>query len=632
MKFISLALDTALYMQQRRSELQLLRNNIENLRNSVIYWKDITSDKNALEKTLNSCQQKMDQAVNNIASPSQGNWYFDYLEKKEYEKDFNKYPELREQFEEKIKRALREHQNYKKDYYDISDNLKEIRKFLKEQKGKIYIHIHPHFQDALYTLPIEYNNMLAKLRKTPPQPKNKNEWECTPEKIKPCHTKLTKILSEDNKKSLQALCGKALQEGQVCCASPNKSCGDFAFAKDITNTFAQNLPSLSQTLAQIQAMKGNTEEACKLSNLGNLVSSLGGLHLDSCNKAIDGCRDTCQAQIDQFKREVKSCYKIGTNESIEGVLEKAQAEEPDEDDSDKKDPRHKCFDQLTKLATAYKEISRDSQHALTEESNHKEIVSCYNEIAKYAPGQQNEDSALQRGMNPTTALAVNICYEKTKSKNPYAVAPAGPMALSEQNSTRSPVSFTGSVSNQSNFQTSDLNDDIDAPGEDSGKDLIEEEGLESEANELSFKPPSESKGSGDSDSSGALTGDSGIGKKEADKEFRSLAEEKQNDQMPFYTGGKKMGTGNANAWVPEDDEDKRVLKDWGRANELKKLPKKYLTDEEKDMVKMYSKIGKHESIFERASFALHWFCRNYGCYMYEELMGIPEYVRTNKEP
>ena len=37
-----------------RSELQLLRNNIENLRNSVIYWKDITSDKNALEKTLNS--------------------------------------------------------------------------------------------------------------------------------------------------------------------------------------------------------------------------------------------------------------------------------------------------------------------------------------------------------------------------------------------------------------------------------------------------------------------------------------------------------------------------------------------------------------------------------------------------
>ena len=280
-----------------RSELQPLRNNIENLRNSIVSWKDITSDKNALEKTLNSCQQKMDQAVNNIPSPSQSNWYFDYLEKKEYEKDFNKYPELREQFEEKIKRAMREHQNYKKDYYDISDNVKEIRKFLKEQ-GKIYIHIHPHFQDALYTLPTEYNNMLAKLRKTPPQPKNKNEWECLPEKTKTCHTKLIKILSEDNKKSLQALCGKALQEGQVCCSAPNKSCGDFAFAKDITNTFSQNLPSLIQTLAQIQAMKGNTAEACKLSNLSSIMGGLGGLHLDSCNQAIDGCRDTCDAQTE----------------------------------------------------------------------------------------------------------------------------------------------------------------------------------------------------------------------------------------------------------------------------------------------------------------------------------------------
>ena len=114
-----------------------------------------------------------------------------------------------------------------------------------------------------------------------------------------------------------------------------------------------------------------------------------------------------------------------------------------------------------------------------------------------------------------------------------------------------------------------------------------------------------------------------------DKGARSLAGGK-NKQIPFYTGDKRDGISNANAWMPKNDEDRRVLRDRDRARELKKLPKKYLTDEEKDMVKMYSKIGKHESIFERASFALHWFCRNYGCYMYDELMGVPEYARRER--
>ena len=91
-------------------------------------------------------------------------------------------------------------------------------------------------------------------------------------------------------------------------------------------------------------------------------------------------------------------------------------------------------------------------------------------------------------------------------------------------------------------------------------------------------------------------------------------------QLPFYTGDVRDGTSNGDSWGPEADS--KYLRQKYKAEQLKKLPREYLTDEEKDLVKMFSPPGKHESIFDRASFALHWFCRHYGCVGYNEAMGI----------
>ena len=221
-----------------------------------------------------------------------------------------------------------------------------------------------------------------------------------------------------------------------------------------------------------------------------------------------------------------------------------------------------------------------------------------------------------------------MCYNQTAPGNPYSAPPPGPVVPPEQAPQRGPVSFAGSASNSGGF-TPDPDDDIGAPIGDDNNDFIEGDISKQGANELGFKSTSGSPGPGGSAGSGALAGNSGSGKEGKDRGTGRYGA-KKTKQVPFYTGDKRDGTSNSNAWAT-DKEDRRVLRDRDRVRELKKLPKKYLTDEEKDMVKMYSKIGKHESIFERASFALHWFCRNYGCYMYEELMGIPEYVRTQEE-
>ena len=92
-------------------------------------------------------------------------------------------------------------------------------------------------------------------------------------------------------------------------------------------------------------------------------------------------------------------------------------------------------------------------------------------------------------------------------------------------------------------------------------------------------------------------------------------------------GRTREGFLSENSWDAEQrkwDYDKR------RAAQLKKLLPRHLTPEEKDLVRMFTGPTKHESIFEYASFALHWFCRNHGCVGYYEAMGIPEYAIPKK--
>ena len=297
-------------------------NGLQKIRANMNEHTDPDRASNNIEELLNNCRQQIIQLIASEMSPSGRNgWYSVYLTNKKYEQDFERYPELKKQFNDRISETLQHISAFNRNIDDQGTVWDDIENWADN---------HPHFKDP--TLPTEFREKLNTLEK------DWKERECDPDnqKIKACHEKLKKTLTADNKKGLQAMCGKALQEGQVCCSSRlTKAVGILLLPKTSLRAFAKNLPGLGQSFAQIAAMKGDTEEACKLSHLSGLMGGLSGLHLDSCNKAIDGCRETCDAQLSKFKDAFKSCYKVSKKETIEAVLEKALTEEEETDD-----PRH----------------------------------------------------------------------------------------------------------------------------------------------------------------------------------------------------------------------------------------------------------------------------------------------------
>ena len=231
--------------------------------------------------------------------------------------------------------------------------------------------------------------------------------------------------------------------------------------------------------------------------------------------------------------------------------------------------------------------------------------------------------AQQGGMDPTQQLAVNMCYSQLGGS-----PPSGPPTM-----PRSPVGgstplsvggFAGGTTTVKPPATTFNEGDSPLAGRDMGDEIDNPMGNQMKptgANELKFRPPQNEGGPG---GGGALAGGgTGGSAGEGDGKGRQaggsggIGSEKQ---LPFYTGDVRDGTSNGDSWGPEADS--KYLRHKRKAEQLKKLPLKYLTDEEKDLVKMFSPPGKYESIFDRASFAFHWFCRHYGCVGYNEAMGI----------
>ena len=385
-----------------------------------------------------------------------------------------------------------------------------------------------------------------------------------------------------------------------------------------------------QALGNLQTIKGNPAEACKLSQLGSVIGPLGNLQIDGCNKAIEGCGETCQARLDRFKQDVKSCYKIGEKESLERILKERPMHEMDQGD-----PKVKCQEQIAELGEKYKEITRESRYSLKEDSDYEELVSCKKEIAKYAPGRGGYGGG--GGMNPTEQMAVNMCYQQLE-----------PTAMNANNQSLDPSHLSGGNQGPgvgvTGFTGGKTNEGIKGPGErgddgtgnyahlmdDEGDEFLPGQGATPPTNELGFRGTGEGSGAG---SGGRGNGPGGEGdcleEGGEDNGERSLAGGMgKNKDLPFYSGEEKSGFLEKDSWNAEErkwDYDRR------RAKQLKKLADRHLDEEEKDLVKMFSTPGKNESIFERASFALHWFCRTHGgCYKYDEAMGIDEIVKTDQ--
>ena len=614
------------------NELSNLRIIDDNLKLSInqIIQSDILNRNQQLDSQLQNCLKKIKNEIAKVSSPSEKDesWYNKYLEHEEYKKDFKWYPELRDQFNQKMMRdAHRKMQEF--DYIISIARMERINEgimsnndiFVYTKEIYLYTKYHPHLQNP--DLPRDYNKYLSDLKKARTCTVNGENGS------KDCHERLKKQLTGESEEGLKTVCRKALKEGQVCCSNPSKSCGSFSFAKDIAKTFSRNSPGLFQALGNLQTLKGNPAEACKLSQLGSVLGPLGNLQIDGCNKAIEGCGETCQARLDKFKQDVKSCYKIGEKESLEEILERAANA-----NMESGDPKVKCQEQIAELGEAYKEITRESRYSLKEDSDYEELVSCKKEIAKYAPGQQRGYGG-RSGMSPTEQMAVNMCYRQLN-----------PTAMNTNNQSLDPSHLKGGNQGPgvgvTGFTGGKTNEGIKGPGDrgddghsnyahlmdDEGDEFLSGQGAIPPANELGFRGAGEGSGG----SGGGVGGSSGGGLGgggEGDNGERSLAGGMgKNKDLPFYSGEEKNGFLDKNSW---DAEDRKWDYDRRRANNLKKLADRHLDDEERDLVKMFSTPGKNESIFERASFALHWFCRTHGgCYKYDEAMGIDETVKRDQ--
>ena len=553
------------------------------------------------EGHLQKCLTNIKTEIQNLPAPgSKKSWYSQYLAGQEYQKDFDRYPELKGQFEGEMNNAYQQIKH-------VNSAHGPVLKYIE-----FYIASHPHLKDYTRpenTLPYRYNAALKEAK------------TCKPKKTESCFEKLKGQLAEDSEDSLKGMCNQALQEGQVCCANPNKSCGDLAFAKDITRTFAQNLPGVGQAFANLAAIKGNMAEACKLSQLGSVVGPLGNLQLNSCNKAIDGCRETCQSRLDKFKQDFKKCYNISEKESLSEVIRKASLEKEEEDEAD---PRSDCQEQIKKIAELYKQGSLESRYSLKEDSDHEELISCYGEIEQYAPGGNNR-MARQGGMDPTQQLAVNMCYSQLGGSPPPSGPPTMPRNPVGGSAPLSVGGFAGGGTTTVRPPATTFNEgDSPLAGRDIGDEIDSPMGSRMKptgANELKFRPPQNEGGPGGGGAlAGGGTGGSTGGGDGKGRQAGASGGIGSGKQLPFYTGDVRDGTSNGDSWGPEADS--KYLRHKRKAEQLKKLPRKYLTEDERDLVKMFSPPGKYESIFERASFALHWFCRHYGCVGYNEAMGI----------
>ena len=372
-------------------------------------------------------------------------FYDGYLKNKKYEEDFDNHSELRRKWASKIQSAAKQY-----DEFSALKRAKARRRSsaTSEERLKTYLTKHPYF-NGHKNLPTRYAKALAKAIE---------DSKCKPDNR--CIDELAKQLEEDSKTGPQYYCRKVLQEGQVCCSNPNKKCGNFAFAKEITSTFAKSVPGLLSSFAQFRGIQGNAQAACKLSALGNVITPVGQLQINSCNKALEGCMETCNKRIEGFKAAFRSCFNINKGE-IAKVVRKAKKEELPETD-----PHNACQDQIKDIAEAYEKITIEQKIRLRDSSDHEDLIACRRGIERHAPSKG-------QGMLPAQQLAVNMCYDNLRRQNPNIPPPPRLPGTPPPSGPRSPAAgFAGSAprTNISSFSPGDLK----APADDADPDFLPE--------------------------------------------------------------------------------------------------------------------------------------------------------------
>ena len=538
-------------------------------------------------------------------------FYGHYLIQKIYEKDIKTYPAL-EQFQNTLNQFHREYKTIDRSTGNITRNHASDPTW----RGKLLLKArHPHFKNPGFVK--QYAKALARaIKKSKCKPDNR------------CINELAKQLKEDSKTGPQYYCRKVLQEGQACCSAPNKSCGNFTFAKEITSTFAKSVPGLLSSFAQFRGMQGNPQAACKLSALGNVIAPVGQLQIKSCNQALEGCRETCNKRIKGFKAAFRSCFNIKKGD-IAKVVRKVKG------GLESTDPHYHCKDEIEKIAGAYKDITIKQKISLRDSSNHEDLIACRSGIERYAPSKG-------RGVLPAQQLAVNICYDRLRRQHPNIPSPPRLPAVSPpKGPPLNAGSFAGSApkTNISSYSPPE----VKAPADDGDPDFLDKNPDSSRFSPAGFSSPSASPGgSGGSPAGGS--GSSGGGSSESPE--NSGEEGDYSGLSPTegfgFAPGEGGEEGGKDPWAEGGADGKGGGQGQGQGQgqartleeeleELKKLPDEYLDLKEKDLIRAMTPPGKHENIFEYHTFFLNWYCRTYGgCGDYFRSMGFPSHLKPEK--
>ena len=237
-------------------------------------------------------------------------------------------------------------------------------------------------------------------------------------------TALFPELTQEEKNGMKYICWKAVTQGSQCCMNPEQCPTNGAFS-GIASALKKAAPGLVQQYAQMKAMTGDYEAACRARLMANAAGPLSQLQSDTCQKSLRKCEETCDEAVQKFKTSLKQAVageKAGEF-TLDQIMEAAgvihdKGDLPDEPTESEKEYATEtettnikiCSLAVYKINKDFKRIKEDSKRmiGLKESSNHASVVDCSGELNKYSLYNQGGAGAGRMGGNP---MAAHMCRQ-----------------------------------------------------------------------------------------------------------------------------------------------------------------------------------------------------------------------------
>ena len=417
-------------------------------------------------------------------------------------------------------------------------------------------------------------------------------------------------LTQEEKNGMKYICWKAVTQGSQCCMNPQQCPTNGAFS-GIASALKKAAPGLVQQYAQMKAMTGDYEAACRARLMANAAGPLSQLQSDTCQKSLRKCEETCDEAVQKFKTSLKQAVageKAGEF-TLDQIMEAAgvihdKGDLPDEPTESEKE--YATETETTNIKTcslAVYKINKDFKHikegskrmiGLKESTNHASVVDCSGELNKYSLYNQGGAGAGRMGGNP---MAAHMCRQG---------APGGviPPPRPRVGPTRNPNMGSGHLFGGKTHPGFKGSPPFPGPGAPVDDEFISPEKGPAGMGQLSGGWTGAS-GDGSSGGSGGASGGGSPGSPSRGEEEGS---EEGRDNLPInYPEAFDIGGGSGRDGGSLSSADLARMK---MAQYMKKKDKKEALEKEK---KRKEEIDAQGSIFFRISQTIRAYCKQVGC-------------------